>query len=166
MSNDGFKMKEVLKIYEKDTGKLLVETYNPDSIIHRIKKFFGVGNFAEDLITDEGLADVARMIVERYVYVSVGTGDTAPEHDDTELETEALDRAVAATALVTTFYTEDTAQFSGEFTPLSNYTITESGIHLEETSTDDIMFARETFTPMSWVAGTTYTVVWQIIIMR
>ncbi len=166
MSENGFRMKEVLKIYEKDTGKLLVETYNSDNIFHRIKKALGLGNYAEDLILDGGLADVARMIAERYGYVSVGTGITAPEHDDTELESEVCSRAVAATSLITTFYTEDTAQFSGEFTPPSNYSITESGVHLAASASGDILFARETFAPMTWTAGIIYTVVWQIIIMR
>lgn len=120
----------------------------------------------EDLITDAGLADVVRMIAERYNYLSVGTGTTATEHDDTGMEAECMDRATAATSISTTFYANDTVEFRGTFTPASNYSITESGIHYAATSSGDTMYARETFPAIAVTSGIPFQVAFQIIQMR
>lgn len=124
------------------------------------------GHGTIDLVTDAGLADVARMVAERFNYVSVGTGVTATVHDDTTMEAECMDRVVAATSLSSTFYTNDTAEFRGTFTPASNYSIGESGIHLASTGVGDIMYARETFPVMAIIAGRSFQITWQIIMMR
>lgn len=168
--NMNFKMQDRLHITSKDNdGTVLDEriTFQPDNLDHRVQKLLGnVDQFADDLILDVGLADVATMVMDRYDYISVGTGTTVPEHDDTGLESEVLDRALAVKDQTTTFFEDDTITFRGSFTPLTNYTIAESGIHLLAGASGDICFARETFTPMVFYADRAVEIAWQIIFMR
>jgi hypothetical protein len=159
------KMKDYIRIetYDSDGNVLdFRETFDPDNPTHVAMKDADI--FAIDLITDAGLADIARMVAERYEYMSAGTGTTTPEHDDTGLESEALVRVVAATALSTTFYTNDTVTFTGLFTPSGSTDVTEAGIHLLASSSGDICFARETFPKMTCVSP--FYIAWKIIFMR
>lgn len=165
---EGFNIRENLRInvYDEDGNVIdYRETYKPDKLSHRIKNALGFNKcLAEDLIVDVGLADVVEMISNRYEYISIGSGTTTTEHGDTEMESEVMDRVVAATSISTTFYANDTVTFRGTFTPDSNYTISESGIHVA--ASGDIMFARETFTPLSVIASRSFDVAWSIILMR
>lgn len=168
--NMNFKVQDRLHIKSVDSnGHVLDErtTFQPDNLDHRVQQILGnTDQFANDLILDAGLADVAALVMDRYDYISVGTGTTIPEHDDTGLESEVLDRAVATKAQTTTFFTDDTITLRGLFTPVSNVTIAESGIHLLASASGDICFARETFTPVLCEGGGTTEVAWQIIFMR
>ena len=165
----GFKIKEKLRIETYNADGSIAEyreTYQPDKISHRIKKALGFDKcLADDIILDSGLADIVRMIAERYQYVSVGTGTTTPEHDDEGLEAECMDRSAAATSILTTFFDDDTVEFRASFTPLANYTIAESAIHVGA-SGDVPTLARETFVPMAVTSGKAFSVSWVIILMR
>ncbi len=143
------------------------ETYRPESFMHRVRKLLGLDNkFCIDLILDSGLADVVSLIKDRYNYISVGTGATQPSNTDTGLESEILTRGYATKSIKTTFFTNDTAEFRAGFLPDANYMITESGVHKNETSVDDIVFARETFPPYQFIKDVETDVAWEIIVMR
>lgn len=162
----GIQEKLRIDIFDKD-GNLTDyrETYNSHSLMHRIKKYLGfTDHFAGDIVLDAGLADVAAMIGERYNFIAVGTGTTAPEHDDTELETEVFTRVAAASSLVTTFYTNDTVRFTATFTPTYDASITEAAICVASNS--GLVFARETFVPFSAVTSTNFSVSWDVVVMR
>lgn len=167
---NNFKVRDRIRIEIRnpEDGSLIDfrETFDATNPDHLALQEAGVHCFADDLILDAGLADLARMVAERYPYVSVGNGTTTPVHDNTGLESELMDRVAAATSLTTTFYTNDTACFSGTFTPVGTVTVSESGIHTTAATSGDICFARETFTPMSCVGGRAFTISWQIIFMR
>lgn len=167
---NNFKMQDRLLITMKDDrGKVrdYRETFRPESLEHRIRRFLGLDKcLGNDLILDVGLADVADLVLDRYDYISVGTGTTIPQHDDTGLESEVLDRVVADKSTSTTFFTDDTIEFRGEFTPETNVLIAESGIHLLSGASGDVCFARETFTPMQWYADVSVEVAWEIVFMR
>ena len=159
------KMKDKITIYN-EFNKPIVVTYE-GGLKQQIMKALGIGCFANDLITDGGLADVADMILDRYDYISLGTGTTIPTRSDTQLETESFTREQCTEkSLETTYYVDDTARLTAEFIPAFNTSVTESGIHKNATSSGDIMFARETFAPMAMTANITYPVVWDIIVMR
>jgi hypothetical protein len=165
-----FKMQDRLLITMKDDRGRIIdhrETFKPESLEHRIRRFLGLDQcLGNDLILDAGIADVADMILDRYDYISVGNGTTVPAHDDTELESEVLTRAAADKSQSSTFFTDDTIEFRGEFTPDINVAVSESGIHLTATPSGDICFARETFVPMQWYADVAVEVAWEIILMR
>jgi hypothetical protein len=167
---EGFKIQEklTLKRYDERSNCVqCIETYNPSSLWHRIKKKLGFTKcFSNDIVLDVGLADVALMIANRYGYIAVGTDDTAPEHDDMGLGAE-IDRVSAATSIATTFYTNDTARFTATFTPEFDTTIYEAGLCKNASSGgDDITFARETYPAYSVVAAVPYLAVWDVVIMR
>lgn len=170
MTVNSFGMKDRLDIQVYDgTGRRIAHrtTYNPDSIVHRIRKILGLDKcLANDLITNGGLADVADMIMDRYDYMSVGTGTTTPEVDDTELESQILTRSACSKSLTTTYYTDDTITFTGTFVPEYDVEISECGIHLLSGASGDVMFARETFTPVSCISGYNVQIAWQVILTR
>ena len=142
------------------------ETYRA-TLTQRIKKWLGFGKcYADDLITDICLADIAEFLTTQYGYISIGTGTTAPARTDTQLEAEILSRIAATVSTSTTFYTGDTAVFRATFTPTYDVGITESGLHKMPTSSGDRMGAREKFTALPCPAGTGVTIEWQIVTMR
>jgi len=167
---DGMNITDKISLVVYDTDKNIVDkrvTYDNTSFWHRLMKIIGIRNkFANDLVTSAGVADLVQLILDRYNYMSVGTGVTAPEVTDTQLESEVLTRATCTKSVTTTFYTNDTVVFSGEFTPSYDVTISECGIHLNSTPSGDIMFARETFVPVELQAGYTTMISWQIILTR
>jgi hypothetical protein len=165
----GIQEKLRIEIYDRNSGEMIDyrETYNPSSLIHRLKKLFGfTGHFAGDIVLDAGLADVADMIAERYQYVAIGTDDTPPEHDDTGLISEIL-REEATVTQVTTFYTNDTSRYTVMFTPTYDTTFCEASICKNASSGgDDIVFARETFVPFDATTSNSFVIIWDVVVMR
>jgi len=142
------------------------ETYRATTW-QKIKKFFGFKRcYSNDIIVNQCLEDMAAYIAGYYNYISVGTGITDPDYADTGLEAEILSRTAAATSITTTFYTNDTAVFRGTFTPGYDVTITESGLHTQETSSGDRLAARETFEGMSVPGLYAFTIEWNLVVMR
>lgn len=170
MTINSFGMKDRLTVTVLDSSGKKVdfrETYDPGNIIHRLRKLLGLNRcLANDLITNDGLADVADMIMDRYDYMSVGTGVTTPEVDDEQLESEVLTRSLCSKSLSTTYYTDDTITFTGTFVPDYDVEISECGINLLSGASGDVMFARETFTPVLCVSGYTVQIAWQVILTR
>lgn len=159
------KMQDKVVITTESGSKLVCGTYDSTNIIHRIKKWLGY-RYANDLILDGGLADIAEMVGDRYDYISIGVGLLLPSHDNTQLQTEVMRSQCVSKVLSTTFYLNDTITFSAQFTPPTTYSISEVGINKNATTSGDITLARETFTPFSAANGIQFTVSYSVIMMR
>jgi len=120
----------------------------------------------EDIITNSGLAEVAKLIGADlggvpFAYIAIGSGTTAPAATDTALEFETH-RASATVTQQTTTVTGDTAQFEATFTFTASYSITESGVFNDPTA--GVMLCRQTFSAINVVSGDTLGVTWKIVI--
>lgn len=132
----------------------------------RFMKLLGFGRcYADDLITNVCLADIATFLTTQYLYVSVGTGITPTVNTDTALEAE-IGRFASDNSVTTTFYTGDTAMFYSTIIPPYDASVTESGIHKAATSSGDRMGARETFSAISLTNGVNMIFDWKLIVMR
>lgn len=170
MKRNNLKMYDRITVRQIDDDGTIVDeriTYDNTSLLHRLKKLLGMDRcYANDLVTNVGLADVCSMVLSRYDYMSVGTGYTPPTAQDTQLDNEILTRSLCSKAQTTTFSTNDTATFTGTFTPSYNVEICECGIHTTAGGSGDIMLARETFMPIQCIADQTVQLVWSIILTR
>lgn len=168
--HNGFRIYDRLVVRRiDDNGNIINErrTFDNTSIWDRILRELGITRcFADDLVTNAGLADVAALIRDRYDYMSIGTGFTPPEVTDTQLESEIYVRALCTKTLSTTFSTDDTVVFTGSFLPPYNIEVSECGLHTTAGPTNDILFARETFKPIEFVADQTTQLVWSVILTR
>jgi hypothetical protein len=117
-----------------------------------------------DLIVNAGLADVAQLIYDQYDYVGIGTGTTAAANTDTQLETQVETRVAPTKSIVTTTITNDTAQFSGQFTLTAGRAITESGLFV--LSSGGVMLCRQVFSVLNLASGDIVTFVWKIQVSR
>jgi len=120
----------------------------------------------EDIITNAGLAEVAKLIGAdlggvKFGYIAIGSGTTAPAATDTALEFETH-RASATVSQTTTTVTGDTAQFEASFTFTASYAITESGVFNDPTA--GVMLCRQTFPVINVVSGDTLTVTWKVVV--
>ena len=128
-------------------------------------KLLGLGDeYAGDLIVNAGIADIAQLIYDQYDYVGIGTGTTAAAVGDTALETQVESRVAPTKSLVTTTVTNDTAQFSGQFTLTGTRAITESGVFVLPSS--GVMLARQVFSAINLNSGDVITFVWKIQVAR
>ena len=159
---------DILEIYKVDrTGHmdLLVKTEKHPSIFKRIKKALGLCIYADDRVTNAGLADIAGVIKDRYIYVGVGTnGLTTGQDTFTNLQTPIMTRVLSTGSLTTTYIANDTAQFLAIFTADADYTIMESALFTAATS--GTMYCRQTNCNLDWANGTSYAVVWKIVCTR
>lgn len=170
--NQNAKASERLSITVFDENHNVVdhrETYVQKGIASRIWLWIlrktGFGKcYADDIMTNLALADIADMVYDRYTHISIGTGQTPPAGSDTALEAEIQTRVVATKSITTTFITNDTARFEGEITALSDITIYESGLHTA--ITDGLMGCRETFAGMTILSGRSAMIVWELVFTR
>ena len=113
-----------------------------------------------------GMANVAGLILtdvggSAFDFIGIGTGDTAPTADDTDLETSVKRKTGTGTRVTTTF-TDDTAQivvtFAAADTLSGTDAITEAGVFTLVAA--GIMLFRKTFTAKSvnWDDGDTLEV--------
>lgn len=170
MNKDKMGVQERLTLYVIDDDGNVVDVRYPytGSTWQRIKKALGFGKcICDDIVLDTGLADVAYLIANRYEYMQFGNGTTTPAHDDSGLESPLFDRCAAATSLTTTFYTNDTARFTATVTPTYDVNFSEAILCKNATGGgDDVIFAHETYTPVSVVADNSMIGVWDVIVMR
>jgi len=120
----------------------------------------------EDIITNAGLAEVAKLIGAdlggvKFGYIAIGSGTTAPAATDTALEFETH-RASATVTHTTTTVTGDTAQFEYTFSFTASYAISESGVFNDPTA--GVMLCRQTFPVINVVSGDALTVTWKIVV--
>ena len=151
-------------------GKVVLETCSHPSILDRFLKYIGLKNYANDLIMDVGIQDVATMLKDRYNYIQNGESDADMATSTlTDLKSPLATARVSATkGLETTYLLNDTAIFTGVFTNNtgSTQTVLESGLFKDATtSVDDIMFCRQTFSYTA-LNGSTYGVIWKITVTR
>lgn len=174
MVSDSFQFKDSISIYNYDpiTGEIgdkVLETNTSPSILQKLMCKLGFYKYANDILMNEGLVDIAAWISSRYSYIGVGTDGTNPSvttyHN---LISPVMARSLATKSITTTYVANDTAQFIGIFTPGSSYTILETGIFKDlTTSVSDVMLCRQTISGgWSVTAGQSFVVVWQIICAR
>lgn len=125
-------------------------------------------------ITNAGLAEVAGLLtadtagsLTAFDYIAIGTGTTAADATDTQLEEEIIAGGgnrrgvgdVTGTQETTTV-TNDTGQFVTTFTFTGTYAVTESGV-FNATSTGD-MLCRQTFSPINVASGDSLQITWKV----
>ena len=138
----------------------------PKVVYVKMLKLLGMGDeYAGDLIVNTGLADVAQLIYDQYDYVAIGTG-TANGSDPTQtaLGTQVETRVAPTKSVVTTTITNDTAQFSGQFTLTAPRAITESGLFV--LASGGVMLARQVFSAINLNTNDVVTFVWKIQVAR
>jgi len=117
-------------------------------------------------ITNTGMAQAAGLLLTdvggtAFDYVGIGTGDTAADPTDTDLETPVKRKAGTGTQ-VTTTQTDDTAQIVATFSSADSLSgtdaIVEGGVFTAESN--GVMLFRKTFTAKSvnWDDGDTLEV--------
>jgi len=172
--SEKFKFIDKIQICEVNTdgsmGRVVLETCSHPSILDRFLKYIGLKHYANDLIMDVGIQDVALMIKDRYGYIQNGLSSADMAVSTlTDLKSPlATDRVTATKGLDTTYITDDTITFTGVFTNStgSTQTILESGLFKDvTTSVNDVMFCRQTFS-YSAPDGSTYGVIWKITVTR
>ncbi len=169
-----FNIKDTVEVWSvRDDGifnELILKTCNNPSIFDKFLKLIGFKKFANDIIMDIGVQDVATFIYNRYNYIQNGVADT---HMSDATLTNLISplptaRVLATKGYDTTYITNDTILFTGVFTNNSGDTqiIKESGLFKDiSTSASDVMFCRQTFS-YSVLDGSTYGVIWKIVISR
>lgn len=122
-----------------------------------------------NLITNAGLAGAASRLngaggESAFTYIAIGTGDTAANASDTELDTEITtgggQRANASASRVTTAVANDTARLTNTFNFSSSFTIVESGVL--NASSNGTLLARQVFSAISVDNGDSLSVTWDI----
>ena len=176
MMKEGYAVTDNLELLVHRDGKLierrvtLPKTCNPlyKAFVTVAKKFGFCTQWADDDIVNQGLADIAEMISDRYSYVSMGTSTTPVNvTTDVQLGNQVQTRVAATKSIVTTAIASDTAQFSGQFTLSGDHAITECGLHKDASySGYDIMLCRQVFAPLNLRTGDVVTFVWKIQVSR
>ena len=173
---EGYAVTDNLELLVHRDGKLierrvtLPKTCNPlyKAFVTVAKKFGFCTQWADDDIVNQGLADIAAMIEDRYSYISMGTSTTPVNvTTDVQLGNQVQTRVAATKSIVTTAIADDTAQFSGQFTLTGDHAITECGLHKDALySGYDIMLCRQVFAPLNLRTGDVVTFVWKIQVSR
>ena len=104
------------------------------------------------------------MVSDRYDYVGIGVGTAEALPANTALASQVETRVAPTKSIVTTTITDDTAQFSGEFTLTAPRAITESGVFVLDTA--GVMLARQVFAVLNLDTNDIITFVWQIQVAR
>jgi hypothetical protein len=121
-----------------------------------------------NLVTDAGRAGVASRIngsgaEAAFTYIAMGTGTTAANVADTQLQTElatsGLSRANATASRVTTDTTNDTAQLVNTFSVSGTVAVTESGV-LNAASVGTLL-ARQVFSAINVVNTDSLQITWK-----
>jgi hypothetical protein len=145
---------------------LNVQVPSLTNIYIKFLKVLGLGDkYAGDLIVNAGLVDVAQMIYDQYDYVGIGTGTAGPTDPAyTALQTQVETRVAPTKSIVTTTITNDTAQFSGQFTLTAPRILTESGLFV--LASGGVMLARQVFSAINLNTSDIITFVWKIQVAR
>lgn len=163
---------ERLNIYKRDEDGKLVLIRSPapinwyDKLVEKVLRIFHKGKCCNDILTNDGISDIRSLIQSRYEWISIGVGGTLPATTDVQLVSEIQTRIHASKSATSTFYPDDTVRFEGEFVATADRTIQEAGIHLKETTTDDVMACRETYIPISLLSGQSVYIVWDMVVTR
>lgn len=172
MIEQGTKIKDYLDIVVTNPdGSVAYKRHTPfgwwEQTWARFLKLIGRGEcYADDIVVDGGLADIANMVKNRYGYMSIGTVSTTTAHGTTALGGEVGSRSVTSNSLGTTYYANDTVVFTATFLLENPVTLREAGIHLMPTSSGDIMLCRETYAGMACTAGQTIALLWKVVFSR
>ena len=125
-----------------------------------------------NVITNAGLAEVTGLLVDdvggtSFDYIAIGTGTTAADSTDTELEHEIISGggerrggADVTGSRVTTTVTNDTAQWVTTFTFTASFAVTESGVF--NAPSGGTMFCRQTFSAINVASGDSLQITWKV----
>ncbi len=171
-ANENTSFKDTLSVYKVNSAgeftEKIFETVNHPTLIQRIKRKLGLCNYADDILMNEGLADIAAWLATRYDYMGVGTSATGPStvtyHD---LVAPAFTRVSVSTSIETTYTADDTVVFTGVFTAASSTSLYEAGIFKDATtSVTDVMLCRQTFAAYPVIATESFGIIWKVICSR
>jgi hypothetical protein len=170
ITNTGFHDKlELYRIDKHGRWDLEVETVKKPSVFQKLKCRVGLGNMADDALTNYAINDLAAYLSTKYTYVSVGTDATlGTDYTLNELVAPVMTRVAATKSFMNTYGTDvllpDTAVYTSIMTSSGDYTLRESGLHT--TITGGYMGARQTY--YNWVVanGETFGMIWKIINSR
>lgn len=128
----------------------------------------------DNTITNAGLAEVAGLFtadtagsLTAFDYIAIGTGTTASDATDTQLEAEITQSggerrggADVTGTQVQTSVTNDTGQLVTTYTFTGTFAVTESGV-LNAAATGD-MLCRQTFSAINVASGDSLQVTWKV----
>jgi len=123
-----------------------------------------------NLVTNAGMAGVASRIngsgaEAAFTWIGIGTGTTAANVTDTDIETEITtgggERTDSAVSRTTTDVTDDTATLINTFNFTSTFAVTESGV-LNADDGGGVLLCRQVFSAINVVNGDSLQVTWDI----
>jgi len=149
-------------------GSFLIEHIREGQVIDAIE--------VNNVITNVGKAEVAGLFttdtlsgLTAFDYIAIGTGTTAADATDTQLETEITTGGgarrgganVTGTRTNTTV-TNDTAQYVTTFTFTATFAVTESGV-LNADSTG-VLLCHQTFAAINVASGDSLQITWKVAV--
>lgn len=170
--NEGMKIFDIVEVRKVKNGEidesvegLILKTNNHPSIWQRIKRWLGLYKCAGDAMMNWGILKLSESIYDTYSHISVGVSSSSPgDFTLIDLVSPTLVRIAATKGYTTTFIENDTAVFTGIFTPDGTYTIVETGIHTAATGGN--MGARQTTCNISTTPGVEFGIIWKVCVAR
>ena len=138
-------------------GRVKVEHRRNGKLVNAIEK--------DNLVVDAGKHVAAGLLgglsgFNPFRYIAVGTGTTAPDASDTELEAEITGGGLARAEDSSPSVSGNTLTVSVTFNVTGSYAVTEAGLFNAASGGD--MFARVTFAALNVQNGDTLTFTWEI----
>lgn len=164
---EGIGARDHLEVLHKRNGVVINKrvTAPKKSLWVKILKKLSLGHlYADDLVTNAGLAKIALDMTTSFLGVAVGTdqGVIVPlAVTNTTLGAET-NRVASTNTRTTTTVTNDTAKFEATVTFSSPTNVKESGVFTSSTS-GGTMLCRQTFDVLSMKAGDELTLVWKVV---
>lgn len=171
MKGEKTKMKDSVS---KGIGKAMEEQVSPFGFfeIEHIRDGKVIDRrVVKNLVTNAGKAAVAGLVltdvsVDDFDYVAIGTGTTAADATDTQLEGEISTaggaRAAGAGTRVTTTVANDTAQLVLTYNFTGSFAVTESGV-LNAGAAGDLL-CRQTFSAVNVQNGDSLQITWKVAV--
>ena len=150
------KLNEVFKI----TGHLTLVHKDSEGNIKGIRS-------KKNLVVKAGYAAIAVLIGydlggTAFRYTGLGTGTTAADAADTDMETQSGDKQTATVTNVTVTETNDAAQFVATQAFTGTLAITETGLFNNSTAATGDMLARQVFSALNVVSGDSIETTWKV----
>lgn len=169
VKHDEFGVVDEIEWIHRDKNGKVIKHYRSDSRWNRLLRRLHLRKHMA--IADVGMANMAGLLLTdvggtAYDYVAIGTGTTAADHADTQLETQQGVRQHATGTRVTTGgITNNTAQLVAVFSQAIDATLTgtdawtEQGIFYDAAGTTVSMLCRQVQAAenINWDAGDTLT---------
>ncbi len=156
LSNGEVKLKGWFELLHMRDGKI-IEKKVVNNVITNAGKTEVVGLFNSDQSGSYTAFD----------YIAIGTGTTAADASDTQLEAEIVSNggqrrggADVTGTLVTTTVTNDTSQWVTTFSFTGSFAVTESGVF--NNSSGGTMLCRQTFSAINVASGDSLQITWKV----